>query len=102
MVLVAVGGVVALGFEDRREGGVGGEVGAGFADRFELAVELGGSGAVAICGARTADAFAIVETEAEWADQSTRRRVRARSRARATGWRKGVSNDWGVAGMKAR
>ena len=48
VVLVAVGGVVALVLEDRDEGGVGGEVGAGFADRFELAVELGGSGAVSV------------------------------------------------------
>ncbi len=48
VVLVAFGGVVALGFEDRDERRVGGEVGAGFADRFELAVELGGSGAVSV------------------------------------------------------
>ncbi|MFT6289507.1 MAG: hypothetical protein ACJAR2_000092 [Ilumatobacter sp.] len=48
VVLVAAGGLVALGFEDWDERGVGREVGAGFADRFELAVELGGSVAVAV------------------------------------------------------
>ena len=40
MVLVAFGGVVALGLEDRDERLVGREVGAVLADRFELAVEL--------------------------------------------------------------
>jgi len=42
VVLVALCGVVVLGFEDGVEGGVGGVVGAGFADGFELAVEEGG------------------------------------------------------------
>ena len=61
MVLVAVGGVVALGLEDRREGLVGGEVGAGFADRLELAVELGWPVAVSV-----AEEF-LVDSAARWA-----------------------------------
>ncbi len=48
VVLVLFGGVIALGGEHVVEAGVGGEVGAGLADRFELAVELGGSFAVAV------------------------------------------------------
>jgi hypothetical protein len=48
VLLVAFGGVVALANEDGDELGSGGEVDAGLTDGLEGAVELGGSGAVAV------------------------------------------------------
>jgi hypothetical protein len=46
--VVTLAGVVALAQDDGRELGSGGEVDAGFAHGFELAVELDGTGAVAV------------------------------------------------------